>query len=654
MRSIVFHNFKAFISVERGFKTASMPKFSARAQSSFTNSQSAYNLVPVDKTSTEIEAKGNRSSLNKLISQSWKKTNGSGTTSSSSDLSEVLPFFEACQRPQVVANESNVREMTSLYPDRIVELQNSDVHLNMYLLPANISEWPSFYSSKQEEATNRNLFFHRVSQTHSLRFNATVDLLRAGKKVVATGVAGIGKSTELNAYLMVFLANVGKEGWPSEIWYRFDKKLLKFSLCDNIPCVDEVEFVTLDTLEIMTGKYRKYSIGTRPVLFLELTESEVNPLSYIPTLVQPSNRDVYGMTKEFHKAGARYMLINPPTCDELCQMACWEAEFGADSMFKGMDRADIVKLVTERVNIVGPIPRSVFQTSDEFKSTVVDLDKNIAELFDVVGRVSESNLPHHAKYYLAPFVDDETVVPYLTKGDPVPTSLRCLSPYISLIIAKACTTRERRSILEQRRFGFLIMEDIIKYGLLQHADRKVRNDDWLVSNWDFYRNPPDRNVLNYATDHIDFNATGITTCRREAFFDAKYLTRPVQDLESETLYSSSKHNGALYDCIYVDKKQKTVFVFQVSSQAADKHSLSIYTVRDVMTKLQLFKAEGFRMKYFYCCTSQKKSQSACRLDLSKGSRMQEMDPDELQSTLSRLDIFIARIMFFPDDEDFLN
>ena len=85
----------------------------------------------------------------------------------------------------------------------------------------------------QETASDTNLFFQRVNQTHALRFAATIDLLRKGDKVVSTGLSGVGKSTELNAYLMVFLSNIGKEGWPKEVWYRYEFKMLIFSLVNG-------------------------------------------------------------------------------------------------------------------------------------------------------------------------------------------------------------------------------------------------------------------------------------------------------------------------------------------------------------------------------------------------------------------------------------
>ena len=130
----------------------------------------------------------------------------------------------------------------------------------------------------------------------------------------------------------------------------------------------EIDDVSLDKLFVETKLFQHAPIKDRPVLLLELIENEVNPRSYISTLLQPSNRDVYGLTKEFEKAGATYMLINPPTLDEVCEIACLETEFGTPSVFKGMSRAAIIETVTKRVKLVGPILRAVFQSHDRFNS----------------------------------------------------------------------------------------------------------------------------------------------------------------------------------------------------------------------------------------------------------------------------------------------
>ena len=141
---------------------------------------------------------------------------------------------------------------------------------------------------------------------------------------------------------------------------------------------EEQDGVTLSVLRDLTKHYIEERIEDTPVLLLELAEGEVNPRSYIPALVQLCNRNVEGITKEFQKSGATYMLVNPPTCEDLCAMACMEARFGSeDSVFQGMQPEDIVRVVSERVSIVGPVLRSVLVTEDVFARRVSQLALDI-------------------------------------------------------------------------------------------------------------------------------------------------------------------------------------------------------------------------------------------------------------------------------------
>jgi len=323
-----------------------------------------------------------------------------------------------------------------------------------------------------------------------------------------------------------------------------------------------------------------------------------------------------------------------------------------------MSRSAIIEMMTERVRLVGPIPRSVFQSEGAFQTAVSNLEANAHKLFDAVQEVSISKVPSGAKDYIAPFVDDETVVPYILGDVQVPYSLRFLSPYISLLIANICTAKQRQDILEKSHFEYLIMEDIVKFGLMKQVQREVQNEDWLVSNWLFYRNPPINKSLENSNkvtkaNKVDFNLTGISVCEREVYFVAKYLHRDVKSLKSRTLYWSSKHNGALYDCMFINHNQKLVYVFQVSSLSPDKHSLSIYTVKDVMERLNLVENKEWKMKYFYCCSSNTKSQSGCQLDLSNDSRREVMNDAILKDLTSRLSIYIARIRFFPLENSYI-
>jgi hypothetical protein len=222
---------------------------------------------------------------------------------------EPLQFFKTCRLPIFSTTIENFAADKISFPDRILKLRSSDERIDMFALPTRLNGWPTFYASKQRRATDKHLFFQQISSTHSKRFNAIVDHLRNDEIVVSTGLAGIGKSSELNAYLMKFLANIGDSKWPPEVWYRFDDILLQFCLTNGEPEVTYVDDVSLNVLLKLTRDYMREPLEKRPVLFLELKEDEVNPCSHIATLLQPSNRDVYTLTKEFEKSNAIYMLI---------------------------------------------------------------------------------------------------------------------------------------------------------------------------------------------------------------------------------------------------------------------------------------------------------------------------------------------------------
>ena len=112
-------------------------------------------------------------------------------------------------------------------------------------------------------------------------------------------------------------------------------------------CVFMEEDVTLEKLSPLTSKYSSKDIKYHPVLLLEMTETDIDPVSYIAILVQTSNRKVEELTKTISKtAVSRYMIINPPTKKELCAMARSSVKYGSNSVFKGLSDEEIDKLVS--------------------------------------------------------------------------------------------------------------------------------------------------------------------------------------------------------------------------------------------------------------------------------------------------------------------
>ena len=438
---------------------------------------------------------------------------------------------------------------------------------------------------------------------------------------------------------MEFLANIGKTGWPKEVWYRYDENLVKYKLNDRSPEVILVEDVTLSALLKETKAFQDEAIEEWPVLLLEMQEHEVNPRSHIATLVQPSNRDVYSITKEFDKAGAEYMLITPPTITDLCNIAYFHSRFGSSSWFIGKSKDEIIRIITERVEIVGPITRSVCNTEKTFLKAKRRLDAEIDQVFGIIGQVSVDNIPKGGKRFVAPFVEDESVVPYLENVALVHGSLRFLSDYIAVKIGNACKSSERRKVLEKYDFIHQAEEAIVRFGLMEQSkrligpkesDNNVIHDDWCVANWSFSKNPQGDDKLLTAEDKITFEETGISTCTRKVYFDAQCLNCPVDKLDERTLYVSTKHNGKLYDCMYVNKGLKVVFMFNATAQQPHSHLLKLSTVKDVMMRLKITE-NGYVVRFFYCCRSD--------MLIKKGR-------DDVEG----LDLYIAKIKMFSCDK----
>jgi hypothetical protein len=368
----------------------------------------------------------------------------------------------------------------------------------------------------------------------------------------------------------------------------------------------------LKKLYILASEYSLTPIKDRPVAIVELFEYEIGPHPEIPILLQPSNRDIFELTKELLKAKATYFLVNPPSTADLVNMACFLANFGAESSFRGMTKVEISRLIKERVNLVGPIPRAVLDSEVDFKSYINHIQQNINEFFNVFNEIKISSIPEDAMYFIAPFVDDETVIPYLSQGDPlVPCSLRILSDHIGVLLSRACDTDSKKQLLNDA-FTRLIEEAVIRYGLTKQSIQPIQSNNayWNVDNWSFYKNPIRKDKTLKSEDKITYEDTGITRCTKLKIFDSQYINTSVDMLDEDTLYFSIKHNCSLYDCMYVNKALKTLFMFNPTRRMPNAHPLKPSTVQEVMQKLKISE-NGYKIRFFFCYDSTLRIKEEC-------------------------------------------
>jgi hypothetical protein len=297
-------------------------------------------------------------------------------------------------------------------------------------------------------------------------------------------------------------------------------------------------------------------------------------------------------------------------------------------MFKGMTKKELTQLIDERVTLVGPITRVVLEMEAKFKAHVEKIEWEVSKFYEVTDKFSAVEVPKKAKNYVAPFVDNNSVVPYLyANGPTVPYSIRFLSDYIAVLVGQECINNDRRKILEQHGFIFQIEEAVVRYGLMEQSRRPAQsNNSWIVDNWSFYKNPHRKNKTLRSHDKIKFEDTGITRCLRTVYFDSQYLRRSVDMLDKETLYVGTKHNCALYDCMYINKELKTVFMFNATGQQPRLHPLSPNTVKDVMSHMRIAEND-YKINFFYCCSSTLKITQGCE------------DVDGLAIYIAIIDIF---------------
>ena len=544
-------------------------------------------------------------------------------------------FFKACREPCNEMAVENFKRHDTLITKTIILTGRVEA----YVLPKTVKKWPTFVVSKQESAGCPEIYFKRIGDTNGPRYEETVNLLLKGEQVISTGLSGVGKSAEVSGLLMDFLRHMGEKGWPKEVWFYRDKKMLVYSIVNGNPHVAIKKQMNLDKVAARTDDFSfKEKIDEKPVLIMELNENENHPRSHIPTYIPLSNREVYDTTKEIKKAGGRYMLVDPPKCEDIQSMAVFEAAFGSKSVFKGMTDIAAAQLVKDRFDIVGPRLREILANSDKFKGTCDALDANTSILFSDLSKVYLESIPNGVNQYVGVFLIPGNFIPclgYPPNGDMY--FIRFLSGYIAQLIARACSI-ENKQVLERERFNYLIPEEIMCHGLMNPLVYRSLHHCFEYENWKFY----DNDNLNLPISNPEF-----PFCDKKNDFPSIYLDKNVSELEERTLYRSSLDDGALYDALLVSHSEHRVYVFQTTNWKLGKKKLSYSTLNKVMAGLQFDENSEYKLVWVYCSDRTAKFPTEGRSIQNHG----KINEDVIKNIERRLDkVLIARVCYYPNLE----
>jgi hypothetical protein len=60
------------------------------------------------------------------------------------------------------------------------------------------------------------------------------------------------------------------------------------------------------------------------------------------------------------------LLVDPPQCDDLVDMATFEAKYSSSSPFRGLNAMQVKDMVEKRFSLIGPKTRNIFKSENEY------------------------------------------------------------------------------------------------------------------------------------------------------------------------------------------------------------------------------------------------------------------------------------------------
>ncbi len=241
---------------------------------------------------------------------------------------------------------------------------------------------------KQSGIIAPNVIFRRRMPIDEWRFNHSIECLKLRDEcmqVAWIGHQGIGKSTEANFLMMEFLSHLGEEGWPNTILHRVAGIVYEYKRIAKDKQIEyrEIELETLSALRMLCKRRR--TSKPFPLVIVELEEKESDPdTSGLPAFIALSARDIENTLKTFGKNNTgRFLTVRPHTHKEMRTMCRLFYQFDQSKLLNRFNlpttasEDDALKVLDDRIEIVGCLPRVVFKDTIEFNSYVKDINADV-------------------------------------------------------------------------------------------------------------------------------------------------------------------------------------------------------------------------------------------------------------------------------------
>ena len=192
----------------------------------------------------------------------------------------------------------------------------------------------------------------------------------------------------MNYILMLLLAQLGKDGWPSTVLFRLPgKHVVEFSFeASSQRCIVR-ELKDTKTLAAVVSCSDAFEVQDA-VMLIELEEDEMNPRCAVPCYitVPSSPNDAIEVTKSISKTeGTMYLLSDPPSLAQLKLQALAlkehsQAPRGPGSFLDGSPE-EVLATIENRASIVGTLPRHTLCDEEDYIRQRNAVDSHAMEFF---------------------------------------------------------------------------------------------------------------------------------------------------------------------------------------------------------------------------------------------------------------------------------